>query len=205
MPRKLLFFCAVMLVLAWLVLSLMNDAYKRLQNSGKVSGGNSLSALNRIPDFTLTNSFAKPFGLGDLTGKVWVADFVFTTCQTMCPIMMEQTVKLQKVLPRTKDLAFVSISVTPDYDTPEVLAEFAAKHRANRAYWHFLTGPMEDIKDLSVKGLKIGTQDDPVNHSSYFVLVDRNAAVRGYYDGMDEKAMKRLKKDIRHLLEKPRD
>ncbi len=203
MPRKILFFGAVTLGLALLILSLLDNAYQRLRDSGKLRGNDSLSALSQVPDFTLTNSFAHPFGLGDLTGKVWVADFVYTTCPTMCPIMMDHTVKLQKVLPRTKDLSFVSISVTPDYDTPAVLAKFAAKYRADRRYWHFLTGTMDSIKDLSVNGLKIGTQEDPVNHSSYFVLVDRHTYIRGYYDGMDEKAMKRLKADIRQLLEDP--
>ena len=203
MPRKILFFGAVTLGLALLILSLLDNAYQRLRDSGKLRGNDSLSALSQVPDFTLTNSFAHPFGLGDLTGKVWVADFVYTTCPTMCPIMMDHTVKLQKVLPRTKDLSFVSISVTPDYDTPAVLAKFAAKYRADRRYWHFLTGTMDSIKDLSVNGLKIGTQEDPVNHSSYFVLVDRQAYIRGYYDGMDEKAMKHLKADIRQLLEDP--
>ena len=203
MPRKILFFGAVTLGLALLILSLLDNAYQRLRDSGKLRGNDSLSALSQVPDFTLTNSFAHPFGLGDLTGKVWVADFVYTTCPTMCPIMMDHTVKLQKVLPRTKDLSFVSISVTPDYDTPAVLAKFAAKYRADRRYWHFLTGTMDSIKDLSVNGLKIGTQEDPVNHSSYFVLVDRQTYIRGYYDGMDEKAMKHLKADIRQLLEDP--
>ena len=203
MPHKTSVALAVLIFVTMLVVAALKMMYDMMQDAATGVRSNPSSSLHSVPAFTLTNANAQAFGLQNLTGKVWIADFVFTTCATTCPIMMEQTSKLQKALPSTDSLTFVSISINPAYDTPAVLKAFAQKRRANHKNWEFLTGPMEDIKRLSVEGLKIGTPEDPLNHSTHFVLVDRRTNIRGYYDGTDDKAMAKLKKDARYLLENP--
>ncbi|MFT5239062.1 MAG: protein SCO1/2 [Candidatus Promineifilaceae bacterium] len=203
MPHKTSVALAVLVFVTMLVVAALKMMYDMMQDTATGVRSKRLSSANSVPAFTLTNANAQAFGLQNLTGKVWVADFVFTTCATTCPIMMEQTSKLQKALPSKSGLTFVSISINPTYDTPAVLKDFAQKHRANHKNWQFLTGPIEDIKRLSVEGLKIGSPEEPLNHSTHFVLVDRRANIRGYYDATDDDAMAKLKKDARYLLENP--
>jgi len=99
-----------------------------------------------------------------------------------------------------ENLSFVSVSVNPQYDRPNVLADYAEYYDADPDRWHFLTGSLDAIKDMSMNGLMIGNKDNPIDHSSYFVLVDAQCRVRGYYDGMDEEAVGRLRIDVDRLL-----
>jgi protein SCO1/2 len=94
----------------------------------------------------------------------------------------------------------VSISVYPEYDTPEVLTEYASRYDANTDRWHFLTGPEEDVKKLIKNGFKMGDYEDIIFHSERFALVDQKGQIRGYYSGMQTDDMKNLKKDINILL-----
>lgn len=164
-----------------------------------------LPVVGDVAPFTLTNSMGRAFGTRELEGRVWVADLVFTTCATLCPTLMTAMAGLQETLPRTEVLNFVSISVNPSYDTPEVMAEFGYKYGADTNRWHLLTGPMSTISDISVNSLKIGNRENPIDHSAYMVLIDPAMQIRGYYDAMDPPALERLKQDVTSLLEVPRD
>ena len=122
-------------------------------------------------------------------------------------MMTARMAALAKGLPAHPELRFVSFSVDPQHDTPEVLSQYAKRHNANDR-WLFVTGPREQLRDLSVKGfrLALGDQDGaspdhPIVHSTRFVLVDREGKIRRYYDGFDAAAIGRLRTDTIKLLE----
>jgi protein SCO1/2 len=159
-----------------------------------------LPVLGQIADFHLLNSDGKTVSLKDLKGKVWVADFIFTTCGGICPTMTANMAKVHRSYVLVDDVRLVSISVDPENDTPEILKAYAKKFKTNTDRWLFLTGPLADIQKLAVGSFKLGKIDEPVFHSSYFTLVDRQGRIRGYYDGMDKEKLARLFKDIARLL-----
>jgi protein SCO1/2 len=166
--------------------------------------------LGRVPPFALTNRDGRPVTLASLAGAPWVADFVFTRCAASCPMMTARLARLNRDLPPgppDKTLHLVSFTVDPDHDTPEVLARYAASFKAPPR-WLFLTGPMAEIHRLSRDGFKLaidipkgdaGSTQEPILHSTRFVLVDGEGRIRGYYDGEDEKAMGRLVRDLKAL------
>ncbi len=160
-----------------------------------------------VGDFTFVDQSGKPYGLTDLKGKVWVADFFFTQCMGPCPMLTTRMVELQKEMARQKDLVFLSFSVDPDHDTPEVLNKYAGTYNADLVNWHFLTGPKEKIYKLVRENFHLAVEQKPpekpsindILHSLYFVLVDRDGHVRGYFNSADQDALKNLKDQIRSL------
>ena len=160
-----------------------------------------LPVYGQVSNFTLMDAISnKPFTLRQLEGKVWVADFIFTTCSDICPTMSKNMASLHRSYEAVDGVQLVSISVNPEYDSPEVLQVYAKKYRANPKKWHFLTGKREVIKDLSVKSFKLGDIKDPVFHSSRFALVDKKGLIRGYYDGTDKVELRKLFKAISVLV-----
>ncbi len=163
-----------------------------------------LPAYAKLPPFQLTNQDAKPFGSDELAGKIWIADFIFTTCRGPCPIISTRMSELQKPLAKS-DVHLVSITVDPATDTPEVLRTYADKLRKEPLRWDFLTGPVETISSLSRDGFKLGIAEEqepgsgPV-HSTRFVLVDRRGTIRGYYDALAADGVTKLLADTNHLL-----
>jgi protein SCO1/2 len=142
-----------------------------------------LDLLFDAPAFTLTDQEAKPFDSKQLTGKVWVADFVFTSCSNMCPMMTEQMREFQN---KTAGMGvqMVSFSVDPETDTPAVLKDYAVRNKADLSRWHFLTGSKDTLWNISnAMKLAVGPGDDhQLMHSSHFLLVDQAGHVRGVYD-----------------------
>ena len=157
-----------------------------------------------VPDFSLTDQDGKTVTRAGLAGKVWIADFIFTNCAGTCPMITGEMQKLQDALPA--EVHMVSFSVDPDRDTPDVLAGYANKSRADKVRWHFLTGEKGRLYDLSIKGFKLalddsgGTEVEPITHSTRLVLVDKQGKIRGYYGGTDQDEMKRLFTDATKLL-----
>jgi len=159
--------------------------------------------LGCITDFSLTNQSGKETKLSDLKGSIWVADFIFTSCESICPDMTTNMAKVQRAFPDTPNVRFVSISVDPERDTPEVLTAFGERFGADPQRWDFLTGDKEYIKEISYQGFLIGSGDVMTNHSNKFILVDREGDIRGFYTGTDETDVARLTIDIRTLLDDP--
>lgn len=153
----------------------------------------------KAPAFSLTDHRNQTFQAKQLEGKVWVADFFFSTCPGPCPKMAGNMKKLQDAFGERDDVHLVNITVYPEYDDPEVLADYAKKNRAGDR-WHFLTGDEETLLDLSVNGFMIGDPEHLLNHSTKFVLVDRAGNIRGFYEGTDESAIEVLIQDINRLL-----
>lgn len=162
-----------------------------------------------LPDFALTSQTHQRVTSADLRGRAWVADFIFTRCAGICPVMTAQMARLRERLPG--DVRLVSFTVDPRHDTPDVLAEYARPFKPGER-WLFLTGAQSELYRLSVEGFKLEAMelpagqreaggDGPFLHSSRFVLVDGRARVVGYYDSADTEALERLVRDA-HRLER---
>jgi len=153
------------------------------------------------PEFQLTDEQNTPFASERLSGKVWVADFFFSSCPGPCPKMALNMAALQKEFSGRNDIHLVNFSVDPERDTPEVLREYGAKLHADPERWHFLTGAPEEIERIAVKGFLIGDAENLILHSQKFALVDRQGRIRGYYEGTDNAEMGVLARDIKRLLD----
>jgi cytochrome oxidase Cu insertion factor (SCO1/SenC/PrrC family) len=167
-----------------------------------------LAELGRVPDFSLIDHEGKPFHLQDLLGSVWIADFIFTRCAGQCPIMSARMEALQRTLQGASDVCFVSFTVDPGHDTPEVLSRYARQYAASER-WRFVTGPTDAIHRLAREGFHLavgeeeGTPEEPITHSVRLVLVDRRGAIRGAYDAMDPSAVRQLEADVHRLEASP--
>ena len=171
------------------------------QTSNAVVGSEQLTALSdlgELPDFSLTNQNGKTITTADLKGKVWVADFFFTSFQGVCPVMTARMSKLDKTL-GDKGLHLLSISVDPATDTPEKLTEYAKNFEA-KDNWQFLTGEKSKIIDLSVKGFRLSLGEDPMSHSQRLVLIDNRSHIRGYYSIDRENEMQLIVEHATQLL-----
>jgi len=159
-----------------------------------------LPVLGQVHDFNLIDEKGEEFSLSRLQGDVWIANFFFTTCSDICPIMSKNMAALHRSFALVGDVTQVSITVNPEFDSSTVLQQYAEKYKANTSKWHFLTGTREQITELAVKSFKLGSIDEPVFHSSKFALVDRRGSIRGYYDGVQPGEVSQLFTDITVLL-----
>jgi protein SCO1/2 len=160
-----------------------------------------VSAYGSVPEFQLINQDGNNFGSADLRGKIWIADFVYSTCPGPCPMISSRMSELQKPLEKT-DVHLVSFTVDPAKDTPEVLRTYAERLQAEPGRWDFLTGAQSTIYNLSRNGFKLAVGEEkgvPI-HSTRMILVDRHGAIRGYYDAAEPDAVTKLVADTTHLL-----
>lgn len=164
--------------------------------------GPSLPEFGAVPAFSLTTNDHRTFTDQDFRDKVTITDFIFTTCAGPCPIMSGQVQELQSTLGGNSSIQFVSFSVDPETDTPEVLTEYANRFGAIKDRWVFLTGPKEVIYDAIRNGFHLAIEDDEnaIAHSTKFVLVDTEGEIRGYYDSEEDGSMKKLVEDAKSLL-----
>ncbi|MGD8860415.1 MAG: SCO family protein [Myxococcales bacterium] len=167
-----------------------------------------LPRIAQVPAFELDDQDAEAITAESLRGKVWVANFMFTSCPDVCPLLTAKMLHLRTELRPVRDaMRFVSFSVDPDTDTPQVLRKYAEEQGANQPDWRFLTGPLDRVKDVIVGGFKQNMQQQPaepgeppnIMHGSHFVLVDRELTIRGFYRS-DDVGLKRLARDARRLV-----
>ncbi len=178
--------------------------------------------LRTLPIYGPTNEETKashhvqPFSLIDqngdtvtnhtFDGKIYVADFFFTTCRSICPVMSTQMERVAEKYANNPNVLIISHSVNPEYDTPSVLKEYADMHHAVSGKWFFVTGDKKHIYDLartsylSIASKGDGGPDDFI-HTQNFALVDKDKRIRGYYDGTDSTDVNRLLTDIDLLLQ----
>lgn len=169
--------------------------------------------LGQVPHFTLADQTGLPFGAAQLRGKVWIANFIFTRCPTVCPVFTQKMADLQRrVTPALPDVHLVSFSVDPEHDTPERLFEYAKRYRASPRMWSFLTGLPEDVRLVVRDGLKISMEQEglvgdvpDIIHGTHFVLIDRQMRIRGYYDSDDPARIEDMLRDVKVLLNLPDD
>lgn len=162
---------------------------------------------HRIADWEFTNQNGKKVSHNDYEGKIYVADFFFTTCPTICPIMTDNMVWLQDQIKDFSDVMLLSHSVTPDIDTPEVLKKYALEKGVNDKVWNLVTGDKKDIFYIarqSYLAVKTGSPEELYDmvHTENFILVDQKRRIRGFYDGTKQEDMHKLLDDISFLKSK---
>ena len=149
-----------------------------------------------VPDFSLTDQSNREFRSQDrLNGKVWVANFIFTTCAGPCPRMSAQMRDIRDAA-KDLDVKLVSFTIDPARDTPTVLASYGKRFGADPDRWYFLTGAQSELHKLSRDAFMLGNVDGTLEHSTRFVLVDRHSRIRGYYDSSDPERLRQLHRDL---------
>jgi protein SCO1/2 len=160
-----------------------------------------LEVFGQIPQFELIAQNGQPFHSQVLAGKIWVADFIYTTCPGPCPRMTSQMREVQDAVSKLPDVRLVSFTVDPAQDTPPVLAAYAKLHGASPAIWYFLTGPVPTLQMLDRDAFKLADIDATMQHSTRFVLVDRQGRIRGYYDTSDSSSIPKVIADASALAQ----
>ena len=158
---------------------------------------------HKIADFTLVNQNNDTITQDFYKDKIYVADFFFTTCQDICPIMTEHMVEIQNELKNDPEIKLLSHSVIPEYDTPKILKEYAQKKGVDDTRWNLVTGSRKEIYTLARKSYlavkDIPGEEDAMVHTENFMLIDKKRQIRGYYDGTDDEAIEQLLEDIEIL------
>jgi len=181
-------------------------------------GASALIKFEHIPNFSFVNQNGNIITNKEYEGKVFVVEFFFTNCPTICPKMNENMVKLQNVYAKNNDFAIASFSIDPKRDSSEQLKKYAEDKGATMQNWHFMTGDVEAIYDLSNKGFKLyaGENEEAeggFEHSGLFALIDKKGYIRSrviqngenknpikFYDGLDTEQVNWIKEDIALLL-----
>lgn len=175
-----------------------------------------MAVIGPVPDFSLTNQHNQTITQDDLLGKVYVVEFFFSTCPTICPKMNESMLQLQEEYYGNPKFGIASITIDPATDTPQVLKEHAEVLGVKHYNWHFLTGDKDYIYNLANKGFNLyaGQNNKAAGgfeHSGLFALVDKKGNIRCrkdsqgnpilYYDGLEAEGVQAIKEDIKKLLE----
>jgi protein SCO1/2 len=165
-----------------------------------------------IPEFRFNNQEGVPFGTEELRGKVWVANFIFTRCPGPCPLMTRNMAALQQQIEADSGIQFVTFTVDPDYDIPEVLKTYGENHGADWKRWTFLTGERSAMHPLILNGFKLSvaeaSEEDlpitgPYTHSTLFVVVGKDGKTRGYLEGSSPDFLKKMQRLLAKTLKEP--
>lgn len=174
-----------------------------------------LVTIGKVPEFQFTNQDGKLISNSFYDEKVYVVEFFFTTCPTICPKMNENMVKIQNEFYAYQGFGIASFSINPKYDTPKILKEYAKSHGATLKNWHFLTGDQDKIYDLANIGFTLFAGENSeaeggFEHSGMFALIDKNGDIRSrqdkfgnpiaFYDGLNSEGIKMIIEDIEILL-----
>lgn len=213
--KKYRLFFGVFIVLSAIILSLFYSALKPkktlpIYNPADVnpelvdSTVQYKSKYHTIADFSFTNQNGKTITQKDYEGKIYVADFFFTTCGSICPKMTTNLSDIQKTFATNPKVKLLSFTVFPETDSVPVLKAYAKKHQVDDAKWNLVTGDKKEIYTMARKSylaVKLGKPDELYDmvHTENFVLVDTKKRVRGFYDGTNKEDMKRLIEDITFL------
>jgi len=155
--------------------------------------------LGKLSDFTLSNQAGQEFKLSAMKGKVLLVNFFFTRCEGPCPLMNKKMEAFQEKFANDADIKLVSITVDPAHDTIEVIKKYSETFKANPEKWSFLTGSKETINEVMEKQMKLGGAEDTTTHSTRFVLIDKDANIKGYFDSSSEEELTKLESEARQL------
>ena len=164
-----------------------------------------VSKYHTIADFSFTNQNGKTITQKDYEGKIYVTDFFFTTCGSICPKMTTNLEEVQKAFANNPKVMLLSHTVFPETDSVSVLKDYAIKHKVDDAKWNLVTGDKKEIYTMARKSylaVKLGKPDELYDmvHTENFILVDSERRVRGFYDGTNKEEVKKLIEDINWLL-----
>ncbi len=167
--------------------------------------GKTDTTYHTIQNFSFINQDGKTITEKDFEGSVYVTDFFFTTCHSICPIMSTQMERVAANFKGNSEVKFLSHTVDPEIDTVEQLKSYALKHNANVKQWMFVTGEKQSLYEIARTGYLLDASEgnggpDDFIHTQNFALIDKNKRIRGYYDGTDSTQMNQLIKDIDLLL-----
>jgi len=159
-----------------------------------------VAKYHKISDFKLTNQNGKEITQANYKDKIYVADFFFTTCQDICPVMTKNMYQLQEELKNDNEILLLSHTVIPEVDTVEQLKEYAIENNVDDSKWNLLTGDKKQIYELARKSY-LAVEDSNFNefdmiHTENFMLIDKEKQIRGFYDGTNSEEINRLLKDI---------
>jgi len=162
-----------------------------------------VAKYHKISDFKLTNQNGKEITQADYNDKIYVADFFFTTCQDICPIMTKNMYKLQEELKNDNDILFLSHTVIPEIDTVQQLKKYSIENKVDDSKWNLVTGDKKQIYDLARKSY-LAVEDAEYGefdmiHTENFMLIDKESQIRGFYDGTNDLEIDKLLKDIEIL------
>lgn len=195
-----------------------NDVVKgdRLNIEGaSTTAKSNLATINKAPLFSLTNQDNKIISNENYKGKVYVVEFFFSTCPSICPIMNKNMKNIQETFAANSNFGIASITINPENDTPEVLKKHAELINAKGLNWNFLTGKKDYIFSIASKGFNLFAGENQkvkggFEHSGLFALIDKNGKIRSrkdefgnpivYYDGLEQKGVEAIKQDITKLL-----
>lgn len=172
------------------------------------SKASTLPVIADAPSLPLRDQSGQPFSGKRLAGKVWIANFMFTSCPDVCPLLTSKMRSLQLRFGNHKrDVELVSISVDPHHDTPEALSAFAREHEADLSNWSFLTGPEDTVRQVVMEGFKQAMEEQPAKdkqprnilHGTHVTLIDRRGRIRGFYR-TDNPSLLKLTQDAQQLL-----
>jgi protein SCO1/2 len=169
-----------------------------------------ITDAHKIPDYKLIDQDGAVFNSKTVDNDFKVYDFVFTRCGSICPQMTTQLIRVQEAFKDDKDVVLLSLTVDPEYDTPEVLKAYAKTYNAIPGKWYFLTGEKDSIYTLGQRQFFLTAKQNEEDltdflHSERMVLVDKNGWIRGYYNGIEEKEVDRLIIELKVLQKIERD
>lgn len=165
---------------------------------------------HKVGKFSFQNQDNQTITESDVKGKIYVAEYFFTTCKSICPIMNKQMQRIQKAIKGNSNVKILSFTVDPDVDKVTQMKQYATSHNYVKGQWHFLTGKKEDLYSLARKSFfvlkpaeaqNLGDAGSDFIHTNNFVLVDGQGRIRGYYDGTNPKEVTTLIADIKRLEE----
>jgi protein SCO1/2 len=159
-----------------------------------------LPVLGQVQSFELTDQNGNVFPSSSLNRQVWVANFFFTTCSDICPMITKNMAALSRSFEQVPAVKLVSITVNPENDSPDALKKYSEKFEGKKNNWVFLTGDRDKITKLTLESFKVGSVDEPIFHSAKLVLVDSHGLIRGYYEGTQKEDIEKLFKDIAGVL-----
>ena len=195
------------MVIFLMIVSSCQSNPKRLPILGQKKIVSGDTVFHQIPDFSFVNQDSLQVTEDLVDGKIYITDFFFTSCPTICPKMSQQMLRIQERFRDKQDVLLLSHTVDPSYDTPEILSGYAEKLNIDTQKWQLLTGNWKDIYEIADQYLVSVEKDSTVPggyiHGGHFILVDGQRRIRGYYDGTQEKQVDRLMNDVTLLLEEP--
>jgi protein SCO1/2 len=175
---------------------------KNVEFDGKIRAD---TIYHTIPDFSFVNQDGEEVTQETFKDKIYIADFFFTTCPTICPIMKTQMLRVYEKYKDNDQVLILSHTIDPKHDSVEVLHDFADRLGVSSKTWHFVTGDQDEIYDIGQNSYMVTSREDPDEpggflHSGAFLIIDKQSRIRGIYDGTKPDKVDKLMEDIDKLL-----
>ncbi len=189
-PKVLIYGLILLMLLVFIAAFAIDKANKSREE---------LPVLGKVTDFGFKTSTGDSLHSLQITGRLYLLDFIFTNCKNACPVMSSKMSELYKYYEHTDKVGFISITVDPVRDTPQVLQDYAKSHGVTDNRWTFLRGPIDEVIRVSEKVFMLPADNLPMGHSTKFVLIDENGNIRAYYDAMTDGILPLVKTQVNAL------